>query len=101
MEVLVAVAVIVCPAPPRSPGEGEGGVARGVGGDDLLAEELLALVAGGVGVELDEEGPAWGAVERAQIVVLPETVLAEERTGLFCRLFGPTSASPVSLGVAP
>ena len=32
-------------------------------------------------------------------VILPETVLAEERTGLFCRLFGPVSLSGSTCGV--
>jgi hypothetical protein len=34
-------------------------------------------------------------------VVLVEEVLAEERTGKFCRVLGPASASPGSLGVTP
>src|SRR5215208_1301308 len=45
--------------------EGEGDVARSVGGDGLLPYELLALVSGRVGEELDLEGLCGGALKRS------------------------------------
>ena len=44
---------------------------------------------------MDREAVFW------LIQVLPETVLAEPKDGLFCRSFGPVSESPGSFAVGP